>query len=128
MRSSESAKLRNARNFSRIFIESGYTNSGYGFGRNPSEFHLAWALYAGMSYEVTPNFHIDLTYRYLNYGSITDTVDCYGGCNADSFKFGNLYSNDIMLSLRWTCCDYAPPAPPRYVYRPPPPPPLESRG
>ncbi len=37
-------------------------------------------------------------------------------------------SNDIMLSLRWTCCDYAPPAPPRYVYRPPPPPPLESRG
>ena len=101
-------------------------NGGYGFGRNPSEFHLAWALYAGMSYEVTPNFHIDLTYRYLNYGSITDTVDCAGGCNPDSFEFKNLYSNDIMLGMRWTCCDIAPP--PRVVYRPPPPPPLESRG
>ena len=30
---------------------------------------------------VSKNFKIDLTYRYLNYGSITDTVDCYGGCN-----------------------------------------------
>lgn len=103
---------------------------GFGFGRNPSEWHLAWALYAGVSYEVTKNFNIDLTYRYLNYGSITDTVDCFGGCNADSFKFKDLYSNDIMLGLRWTCCDFAPP-PPRYVYTPPPyvpPPPLQSRG
>lgn len=105
--------------------------AGFGFGRNPSEWHLAWALYAGLSYEVTKNFNIDLTYRYLNYGSITDTVDCFGGCNADSFKFKDLYSNDIMLGLRWTCCDLAPP-PPRYVYQPqpyiPPPPPLQSRG
>jgi opacity protein-like surface antigen len=104
--------------------------AGFGFGRNPSEWSLAWALYAGVSYEVTQNFHIDLTYRYLNYGSITDTVDCFGGCNADSFKFNNLYSNDIMLGLRWTCCDTAPP-PPRYVYQPQPyipPPPLQSRG
>ncbi len=108
-------------------------NGGFGFGRNPSNWNLAWALYAGVSYEVTQNFHIDLTYRYLNYGSITDTVDCFGGCNPDSFKFKNLYSNDIMLGLRWTCCDYAPPAPPRYVYQPqpyipPPPPALQSRG
>ena len=101
---------------------------GFGFGRNPSEWHLAWALYAGLSYQVTQNFNIDLTYRYLNFGSITDTVDCSVTCTNDVFKFQNLSSNDIMLSLRWTCCDYAPPAPPRYVYRPPPPPPLESRG
>ncbi len=106
----------------------------FGFGRNPSEWNLAWALYAGVSYEVTQNFHIDLTYRYLNYGSITDTVDCYGGCNPDSFKFKDLYSNDIMLGFRWTCCDTAPPAaPPRVVYQPqpyipPPPPALQSRG
>lgn len=90
---------------------------GFGFGRNPSEWHLAWALYGGVSYEVTKNFNVDLTYRYLNYGSITDTVDCFGGCNSDSFKFDNLYSNDIMLGLRWTCCEL-----------PAPPPPLRSRG
>ncbi|MEJ2375414.1 MAG: outer membrane beta-barrel protein [Pseudolabrys sp.] len=90
--------------------------AGFGVGRNPSEWNLAYAFYAGVSYEVTKSLQVDLTYRYLNYGSITDTVDCFGGCNPDSFKFDNLYSNDIMLGLRWTCCDVAPP------------PPLETRG
>ena len=106
-------------------------NGGFGFGRNPSEWHLAYALYAGVGYNVSKNFKIDLTYRYLNYGSITDTIDCNVTCTHDSFKFKDLYSNDIMIGLRWTCCDTAP-TPPRYVYQPqpymPPPPPLQSRG
>ncbi|HZQ13567.1 MAG TPA: outer membrane beta-barrel protein [Pseudolabrys sp.] len=105
-------------------------NGGFGFGRNPSEWHLAYALYAGVAYNVSKNFKIDLTYRYLNFGSITDTVDCSVTCNHDSFKFDKLYSNDIMLGLRWTCCETAPVAP-RYVYQPQPyvpPPPLQSRG
>ena len=113
-------------------------NGGFGFGRNPSKWNLAWALYAGMTYNVSKNFKIDLTYRYLNFGSITDTVDCNGGCFPDSFKFDKLYSHDFMLGLRFTCCDFAPP-PPRYVYTPPqqyyppppvytPPPPLRSKG
>jgi len=106
-------------------------NGGFGFGRNPNSWNLAWALYAGVAYNVSKNLKIDLTYRYLNYGSITDTVDCNGGCFPDQFKFKNLYSNDIMLGLRFTCCDFAPPPPPRYVYQPQPyvpPPPLQSRG
>lgn len=106
--------------------------AGFGTGPDSSEWHLAWALYAGVSYAVSKNFSVDLTYRYLNYGSVTGTINCFSGCNApDSFKFGNLHSNDIMLGFRWTCCDL--PAPePRYVYSPPPvytePPPLRSRG
>jgi len=104
---------------------------GFGFGRNPTSWNLAWALYAGVAYNVSKNLKFDFTYRYLNYGSITDTVDCNGGCFPDQFKFKNLYSNDFMIGLRWTCCDFAPPAP-RYVYQPPaytpPPPPLQSRG
>jgi opacity protein-like surface antigen len=105
-------------------------NGGFGFGRNPSKWNFAWALHAGVAYEVTKNFKIELAYRYLNYGSITDTVDCSVGCHPDSFKFSNLYSHDFMLGFRWTCCDTAPP-PPQYVYTPPPPvytPPLRSRG
>jgi len=101
------------------FSDINPSNAGFGVGRNPSDWNFAWALYAGVSYEVSKNFSIDLTYRYLNYGDITDTVDCFGGCNPDSFKFKNLYSNDIMLGLRWTCCELPPP---------PPPPPLRSRG
>ncbi|HVZ52209.1 MAG TPA: outer membrane beta-barrel protein [Pseudolabrys sp.] len=106
------------------FSDVGIPTAGRGFGRNPSEWNLAWALYAGVAYEVTKNFKVEMTYRYLNYGSITDTVDCVGGCHPDSYKFGNLTSNDIMLGLRWTCCDVAPPPPP-VVYAPPP---LRSRG
>jgi opacity protein-like surface antigen len=108
-------------------------NGGYGFGRNPSEWNLAWAVYAGVAYNVTKNLKIELAYRYLNYGEITDTVDCSVNCEPDSFRFSKLHSHDFMLGLRWTCCDTAPPPPPRYVYTPPPPPvyvppPLPSRG
>jgi len=108
------------------FVDMGIGTTGAGFGRNSAEWHPAWALYAGVGYNVSKSFKIDLTYRYLNYGSITDTIDCIGGCIADSYKFSNLSSHDLMLGLRWTCCE-APP-PPRYVYTPPPPPPLHSRG
>jgi len=106
------------------FTDIGPQTGGRGFGRNPSEWNLAWALYAGVAYDVSKSLKVELTYRYLNYGSITDTVDCVGGCRPDSYKFSNLTSNDIMLGLRWICCDLAPPAPP-VVYAPPP---LRSRG
>jgi opacity protein-like surface antigen len=106
---------------------------GRGIGRNSSEWHLAWALHAGVAYNITKNFKVELAYRYLNYGSVTDTIDCIGGCTADSYKFDKLSSHDIKLGLRWTCCD-VPPAP-RYVYQPPPPvyytpppPALRSKG
>lgn len=119
------------------FNDIGPQTGGRGFGRNPSEWHFAWALHAGVAYSVNKNFKVELAYRYLNYGSITDTIDCVGGCNADSYKFDKLYSHDIMLGFRWTfCCDVPPP--PKYVYAPPPvytappvytpPPPLRSKG
>jgi len=108
------------------FVDMGIGQTGAGFGRNTAEWHPAWALYAGVGFNVSKTLRVDLTYRYLNYGSVTDTVDCIGGCNADSYKFNKLYSNDIMLGLRWTCCEVA--ASPRYVYTPPPPPPLQSKG
>jgi opacity protein-like surface antigen len=104
------------------FSDINPSTAGFGFGRNPTEWHLAWAGYAGVSYAVSKSFSVDLTYRYLNYGSITDTVDCNGGCSPDSFKFNNLHSNDILLGLRWTCCEVDQP---RTIYESPT---LRSRG
>jgi opacity protein-like surface antigen len=117
------------------FTDAAINGTGHGFGRNTSEWHPAWALHAGVAYNVSKNFKIELAYRYLNLGSITDTIDCVpaGGCAAgpDSYKFSNIYSQDIKIGLRWTCCDVAP-SPPQYVYTPPPvyapPPPLRSKG
>lgn len=125
------------------FTDLGFGVTGRGMGRNSSNWSPAWALHAGLAYSVTKNFKFELAYRYLNYGSVTETVDCVGGCFADSYKFDKLASHDIMLALRWNIGDYAvAPAPaPTYVappvYTPPPvyqqppvysPPPLRSRG
>jgi opacity protein-like surface antigen len=88
---------------------------GRGIGQDSNEWHLAWALHAGVAYNVSKNLKVELAYRYLNYGSVTGSIDCVGGCSPDSFKFGNLYSQDIKLGLRWTCCELPPP-----VYAPPP--------
>ena len=114
----------------------GATGSSFGLGRNTNTWNLAYAFYAGVGYKVTKNLNIDLTYRYLNFGSATETVDCFGGNGCNEFKFKDLHSHDIMLGLRWTCCESGPP-PQNYVYTPPPqqyvPPPtyqqpLRSRG
>jgi len=129
------AGVGTARNTLYDFTDINPTVSGFGTGHNPSEWHLAYAFYAGIGYNVTKNFKVDISYRYLNYGSITDTIDCFGSCTHDSYKFDNLYSHDIMLGLRWLCCEVAPPPPPPSyvyvqppVYTPPPPPPLRSKG
>lgn len=84
------------------FVDTGFAASGgTGAGTNPTETHLAWALHAGLSYAVTQNFTVELAYRYLNFGSITDSVNCIGSCHPDSFKWDNLTSNDIRLGVRW---------------------------
>jgi opacity protein-like surface antigen len=120
-----------ARNTLSDFTDVNVPTGGRGIGRNTSEWHPAWALHAGVAYNVTKNFKVELAYRYLDLGSVSDSIDCIGGCNADSYKFNRLTSQDIKLGLRWTCCDFTPP--PRYVYTPPPPvypppPPLRSKG
>jgi opacity protein-like surface antigen len=70
---------------------------------------------------VTQNFTVELAYRYLNYGSITDTVNCIGGCHPDSYKFNDLTSNDIMLGMRWRF-------PPTGFVAPAPPAAISTRG
>jgi opacity protein-like surface antigen len=97
-------------------------NGSYGKGRDTSTWNFAWALYAGVTYNVSENFKVDLTYRYLNLGSAEDTVDCAGGSSCNNFKYGDIYSQDFMLAFRWLCCEL--PAPPPPVYQPP----LQSRG
>ena len=82
-------------------VDMGIGTTGAGFGRNSSNFSPAWALYAGVDYAVTKTFSVELAYRYLNYGSVTDTIDCIGGCSPNSYKFSNLSSNDFMLGMRW---------------------------
>ena len=82
-------------------VDMGIGTTGAGFGRNSTNLSPAFALYAGLDYNVTKNFAVELSYRYINYGSVTDEIDCVGGCSADSYKFSSLSSNDFMLGMRW---------------------------
>jgi opacity protein-like surface antigen len=107
------------------FVDIGVPSAGSGIGRNSSTFNFAWALHAGVSYAVTQNFSVELAYRYLNYGSVTDTIDCTGGCNPDSYKLQNLSSNDLMLGVRWRFPVEFPQPQPQYL---PPQYPLATRG
>jgi opacity protein-like surface antigen len=122
-----------ARNSITNLVDENAGAGTYGIGRDTAKWNFAWALYAGVTYNVSKAFKVDLTYRYLNLGSAQDMIDCAGGCGGYKFEYKNIYSHDFMIAFRWLCCETAPP-PPKYVYMPPPPvyqpppPPLRSKG
>ena len=108
---------------------TGFTDIGNSIGDGISsttyaddhaKWSFAWALYAGLAYQVTPNFTVDFTYRYVNLGSAqTGPAHAFDGSvlpATNPFVFDTLTSNDFLLGVRWTCCE------------PPPPPPLIRKG
>jgi opacity protein-like surface antigen len=78
--------------------------SSLAFARDHSETELAWALHAGVAYDVTPNFKVEFAYRYLNLGDgKTDTLHRYdeSGCGCLAVKFKDLESHDFKVGMRW---------------------------
>ncbi len=56
--------------------------SGVAFGATESQLSLAWALYAGLGYQVTPSLTIEAAYRYLNLGNAhSGDLIAYDGTN-----------------------------------------------
>jgi opacity protein-like surface antigen len=53
--------------------------SEWGNSINTSAFGFAWALMAGLSYQITPSIAIDIGYRYLNGGPNVTLVDPWTG-------------------------------------------------
>jgi opacity protein-like surface antigen len=81
---------------------------------NHSQWNFAWALYAGLSYQVTPAFNVELTYRYVDLGSAqTGTPHAFDGTviPTSPFVFHDLTSNDLMLGMRWMLGEPAAPPP-----------------
>jgi len=46
-------------------------NGGVAFAGDHTDVNFAWALYAGLSYDVTPQFTMDFGYRYLDMGEVS---------------------------------------------------------
>jgi opacity protein-like surface antigen len=108
------------------FISNGTT--GFGYGQNDfSESKFAWALHAGVAYNVNNNFKMELAYRYLNMGNVnTGVIDCASaGCSTGAgprafYTFREMDAHDIKFGMRWML---APEAVPAYM-----PPPLVRKG
>ncbi|RDV05634.1 outer membrane protein [Undibacter mobilis] len=123
------------------FLDINTPTGGVYSAQSGSKFNFAWALHAGFAYKVTPNFTVELAYRYLDLGkAVTGNGVSFDGTNANGrpFEFDKLISHDIMLGLRFNLDGFemfSRPAPVYYapapVYSPPPvyvQPPLQSRG
>ena len=84
------------------------------YGDDAGKWNFAWAVYAGLSYQVTHNVSIELAYRYISLGNgMTGPTRAFdGSVVADPFILKNITSNDIKLGVRWSLESapvYAPP-------------------
>jgi opacity protein-like surface antigen len=112
------------------FTDAGLTNKNYTTGGAPvvsgppvasfvsaangSQWNFAWALHAGLAYQVTPNMAVELGYSYSNLGNGTTGVDTTFDHSAYGhvYQFHNITSQDLMLGVRWNLDSmpaYAPP-------------------
>ena len=95
------------------FSDTGYISNGTtGFGYSQSDFSewkFAWAVHAGVAYNVNNNFKMELAYRYLNFGNVnTGVIDCAVGRlldrragRAPSTPSARLDSHDLKFGMRW---------------------------
>ncbi|WP_291868744.1 outer membrane beta-barrel protein [Bradyrhizobium sp.] len=97
------------------FTDVNTPTSGVAFGDNVAKWNLAWAVHAGVAYKVTPNFTVELAYRYLDMGDgLTGDLRTFDGVNNvnNPTTFKNITSHDLKLGVRWDLSNppaYAPP-------------------
>lgn len=61
-----------------------------------SKFNFAWALMAGVSYEITPELALDLSYRYANLGSTTVGINPQTGATISQRN----WEQDVRVGVR----------------------------
>ncbi len=73
------------------------------YGADHTEYNFAWALYAGMSYDVTDRVTLDFGYRYLDLGDAkTGTATDYLGTSSyGGVEIRDITSQDLMFSARF---------------------------
>jgi opacity protein-like surface antigen len=79
---------------------------GFGFTQQDSaSWNLAWNVQAGVTYNVTDNFKVDFSWRYLNMGSPQSAnIVCQNTGSNNSCNFFNLRditAQDFRIGLRW---------------------------
>jgi opacity protein-like surface antigen len=105
-----------------VILNGGPPSLSSTFAADGSKWNFAWALHAGLAYEVTPGFTVELAYRYINLGDgITGPTNSFDGVtvvNGSGFVMKDITSQDVKLGVRWELM-----SPPVYA-----PPPLITKG
>lgn len=74
-------------------------------GATASTWNFAWAVYAGLGYQVNEKLTLEAAYRYINLGNaVTGDLIAYDGTNTivNPMHFNNLTSNDFKLGFRYS--------------------------
>ncbi len=79
------------------------TSPTAGYAASGTRSNFAYALMAGVGYDVTPNYKVELAYRYLNLGKYQSGVyTCAGGCGGSySLQGRNLDAHEFRVGMRW---------------------------
>lgn len=115
-------KVRNARDFDPSEFGGG------GQFDDKSKTSFAWALHAGLGYQINERLKLDIGYRYLHIGDVsTGSLRCFSaqpnaGCDGagasyGALKFKGVESHDVKLGMRWML--QAPEAPQPVAYSQP---------
>lgn len=97
-------------------------NNGVAFASDTSKWNMAWALHAGLSYKVSRNFIVELSYRYLDMGKAeTGSIISYDFTQTlPGSTFDRLTSHDVRLGLRFNLDAFESYSQPTHYYAPPP--------
>jgi len=77
---------------------------GVTFSSDNTQTNFAWAFHAGMSYDVTPQFAVDLAYRYAQLGDAKGGVATNYDGTVDptaTLHIKDITSNDVMIGVRY---------------------------
>jgi opacity protein-like surface antigen len=101
---------------------AGGTTAAGGYASDQSQWNFAWALMAGVGFDVTQNLKLELGYRYLDLGKFSSgQMNCLNGtgagsgfaCTESAIKSKNdVAFNDFRIGLRWMIGEEQPYAPP----------------
>ncbi|MBV6658983.1 MAG: porin family protein [Devosiaceae bacterium] len=86
------------------FSDTNVPNNGVAYAADNSEWSLAWALHAGLAYQVTDHVSIEMGYRYLDLGDASSgDIITFTGANTitNPMEFNGLTSHDVQVGMRW---------------------------
>lgn len=101
-------KMRSFRDAGIAYGTPGDPTTGFptmAYAGDHDEWNFAWAVHAGLAFEVTEAFTVELAYRYLDMGDAqTDDIIAFDGTNTvdNPMHFEDLTSHDVKLGVRYT--------------------------